>query len=80
MEGCSWPEGNIVAIEDSSKYLGIPRANGNLEKGMRKSATAKCLQKVKEVLMNQLNQGHKIQAETLSCCQTSSGVWLHDDK
>ncbi|XP_051929435.1 uncharacterized protein LOC127605701 [Hippocampus zosterae] len=54
-EGVSLPEGTIADIEDSYKYLGIPQANGNLELATRKAATAKYLQRVRQVLRSQLN-------------------------
>ena len=38
------PEGNIVDVQDSYSYLGIPQANGNHEETAWRSATAKYLQ------------------------------------
>ena len=45
------PEGHIA---DSWKYFGIPLVNGNHEEAARKSATAKYLRGVKQVLKSQL--------------------------
>ena len=56
------PKGNIAAIQDSYKYLGIPQTNGNHEKAARKSATAKYLQRVRQVLRSHLNVKNKVQA------------------
>lgn len=61
-EGVSLPEGTIADVEDSYKYLGIPQANGNLEEATRKAATAKYLQRVRQVLRSQLNGKNKVQA------------------
>ncbi|XP_051931065.1 uncharacterized protein LOC127607055 [Hippocampus zosterae] len=61
-EGVSLPEGTIADIEDSYKYLGIPQANGNLELATRKAATAKYLQRVRQVLRSQLNGKNKTRA------------------
>ncbi|KAF7649611.1 hypothetical protein LDENG_00138900, partial [Lucifuga dentata] len=47
--------------QDRYKYLGIPQANGNHEEAAR-SATAKYLQQVRQVLRSQLNGRNKIQA------------------
>uniref|UniRef100_A0A3B3HDB2 HAT C-terminal dimerisation domain-containing protein n=1 Tax=Oryzias latipes TaxID=8090 RepID=A0A3B3HDB2_ORYLA len=60
--GVSLPEGTIADIEDSYKYLGIPQANGNLEQATRKAATAKYLQRVRQVLRSQLNGKNKTRA------------------
>uniref|UniRef100_A0A096MEL3 Uncharacterized protein n=1 Tax=Poecilia formosa TaxID=48698 RepID=A0A096MEL3_POEFO len=54
-EGVSLPEGKIADIEHSYKYLGIPQANGNLNEVTRKGATAKYLQRIRQVLRSQLN-------------------------
>ncbi|XP_051920732.1 uncharacterized protein LOC127600296 isoform X1 [Hippocampus zosterae] len=61
-EGVSLPEGTIADIEDSYKYLGIPQANGNLKLATRKAATAKYLQRVRQVLRSQLNGKNKTRA------------------
>ena len=61
-EGVSLPEGTIADIEESYKYLGIPQANGNLEEVTRKAATAKYLQRVRQVLRSQLNGKNKSRA------------------
>uniref|UniRef100_A0A3B3HW39 Reverse transcriptase domain-containing protein n=1 Tax=Oryzias latipes TaxID=8090 RepID=A0A3B3HW39_ORYLA len=61
-EAVSLPEGTIADIEDSYKYLGIPQANGNLEQATRKAATAKYLQRVRQVLRSQLNGKNKTRA------------------
>ncbi|XP_055359272.1 5,10-methenyltetrahydrofolate synthetase (5-formyltetrahydrofolate cyclo-ligase) isoform X2 [Betta splendens] len=58
-EGVSLPEGTIADIEDSYKYLGIPQVNGNLEQATKKAATAKYLQRVRQVLRSQLNAKNK---------------------
>ncbi|TWW77705.1 hypothetical protein D4764_12G0010950 [Takifugu flavidus] len=60
--GVELPEGNITGVQDSYKYLGIPQANGNHEEAARRSATAKYLQRLRQVLKSQLNGKHKIQA------------------
>ncbi|KAF7665887.1 hypothetical protein LDENG_00129970, partial [Lucifuga dentata] len=44
------------------KYLGIPQSNGSHDEEARRSATAKCLQRVRQVLRSQLNGRNKIQA------------------
>ncbi|KAK7886240.1 hypothetical protein WMY93_025861 [Mugilogobius chulae] len=54
--------GTIADIEDSYKYLEIPQANGNLEQATRKAATAKYLQRVRQVLRSQLNGKNKSRA------------------
>ncbi|KAI3356768.1 hypothetical protein L3Q82_003449 [Scortum barcoo] len=61
-EGVRLSDGNIADIEDSYKYLGIPQANGNLEEVARKSATAKYLQRVRQVLRSKLNGNNKVHA------------------
>uniref|UniRef100_A0A096LVH5 Uncharacterized protein n=1 Tax=Poecilia formosa TaxID=48698 RepID=A0A096LVH5_POEFO len=61
-EGVSLPERTIADIEDSYKYLGIPQANGNLDEVIRKGATAKYLQRMRQVLRSQLNGKNKIHA------------------
>uniref|UniRef100_A0A3Q3VTN3 Uncharacterized protein n=1 Tax=Mola mola TaxID=94237 RepID=A0A3Q3VTN3_MOLML len=55
--GVELPEGNIAIVQDSYKYLWIPKANGNHEEATRKSASAKYLRRVRLVLKSQLN-GH----------------------
>lgn len=52
------PEGRLADLHDSCKYLGIPQATENQDKD---SATAKYLQKVIQVLRNQLNVRNKIE-------------------
>ncbi|KAF7665682.1 hypothetical protein LDENG_00133170 [Lucifuga dentata] len=54
-EGVELPEGNMADIQDSYKYLGIPRADGNHEEAARKTVTAKTLHRMKQVLKSQLN-------------------------
>ena len=61
-EGVELPEGSIADVQDSYKYLGIPQANGNLEEAARKSATAKYLHRVRQVLKSLLNGKNKIRA------------------
>ncbi|TWW76598.1 hypothetical protein D4764_13G0012600 [Takifugu flavidus] len=61
-DGVELPEGNITDVQDSYEYLGIPQANGNHEEAARRSATAKYLQRLRQVLKSQLNGKHKIQA------------------
>uniref|UniRef100_A0A7N8XHF5 Reverse transcriptase domain-containing protein n=1 Tax=Mastacembelus armatus TaxID=205130 RepID=A0A7N8XHF5_9TELE len=61
-EGVELPEGSIADVEGSYKYLGIPQANGNQEEAARKAATAKYLQRVRQVLRSQLNGKNKVQA------------------
>ena len=56
------PEGDIDDVQDSYKYLGIPRAYGNHEQSARKSATVKYVHRGKRVLRIQLNGQIKIQA------------------
>ena len=62
-EGVELPEGSIADVQDSYKYLGIPQANGNLEEAARKSATAKYLHRVRQVLKSWLN-GKKEEQDT----------------
>ena len=52
-EGVELPEGNIADAQDSYEYLGISQADGNHEEALRRSATAKYLQKVRQVLKSQ---------------------------
>ena len=54
-EGVELPEGNIADVQGSDKYLGIPQTDGNHEDAERRSATAKYLQRVRQVLKSQLN-------------------------
>ncbi|KAF7650746.1 hypothetical protein LDENG_00121320 [Lucifuga dentata] len=61
-EGVELPEGRIADIQDSYKYLGIPQDNGSHDEDARRSATAKYLQRVRQVLRSQLNGRNKIQA------------------
>ena len=61
-EGIEQPEGNIVDVQESHKYLGIPQADGHNEQAAWMSATAKYLQGVRQVLKSQLNKKIKIQA------------------
>ncbi|KAF7656211.1 hypothetical protein LDENG_00045200 [Lucifuga dentata] len=60
-EGVELPEGRITDIQDSYKYLGIPQANGSHDEDARRSATAKYLQRVRQVLRSQLSGRNKIQ-------------------
>ena len=55
-------KGNITHVQDNYKYLGIPQANGNHEEAARKSATAKYLRRVRQVLRSQLNNPNTIRA------------------
>ena len=61
-EGVEVPECNIVDVWDSCRYLGIPRANGNHRGAAWRSATAKYLERVRQVLKSLLNGKNKIQA------------------
>lgn len=48
-EGVSLTDGNITAFKNSYGYLGIPQATRNPEETNRKLATAKYLQRVRQV-------------------------------
>ncbi|KAF7649379.1 hypothetical protein LDENG_00142260 [Lucifuga dentata] len=61
-EGVEVPEGRIADIKDSYKYLGIPQASGSHDEEARGSATAKYLQRVRQVLRSQLSGRNKTQA------------------
>lgn len=61
-EGVSLAEGTIADMEDSYKYLGIRQANSNLEEATRNTATAKYLQRVRQVLRSQLNGRNRVLA------------------
>ena len=52
-EGVELPERNIGNVQNSYKYHGIPKANGNYEEIVRKSA--KYLYRLKQVPRSQLN-------------------------
>ena len=56
-------EGNTKDVQNSSKSLKLPQANGNYEKAVRKSATSKYLQRMRHILMSQLN-GKKQKTKT----------------
>ena len=43
-------EGNLVNVQDSYRYLGIPQANGNHEETAQRSAKAEYQQRVRQVL------------------------------
>lgn len=49
-KGVELPEGSIADVRDSYRYLGVPQANVNNEEVARKSATAKYLHRVRQVL------------------------------
>lgn len=61
-EELSLPEGTRADIKDSYKYLGISQANGNLDVAAIKGATAKYVQRVRQVIRSQLNVKNKIRA------------------
>ena len=61
-EGVELPEGNIVDVQDSYRYLGVPKANSKHEETAQRSATPKYLQRVRQVRKSQLNGKNKIQA------------------
>lgn len=46
-EEIALPEDNIADFEESYKYIGILKANGNNEESTRKAIMAKYLQRVK---------------------------------
>ena len=54
-KGAELPEGNLVDVQDSYGYLGIPPANGSHEEAIWRSATAIYLQWERQVLKSQLN-------------------------
>ncbi len=60
-EEAELPDGSIADVHDSYKYLGITQANGNHEEAARKSATAKYLHRVRQILKSQLNGRNKVQ-------------------
>ncbi|GLD52448.1 uncharacterized protein AKAME5_000535400 [Lates japonicus] len=47
-------------LEGSNKYLGILQAHGSHEEVARKSATAKYLHRIRQVLKSQLNGKNKV--------------------
>lgn len=49
-------------MQDNYKYLGLPQANMNYDDNVQISATAKWLQKMRQVLRTQINAMKKIQA------------------
>ena len=55
IEGTELPEGTIIDVKDSHKHLWVLQANGNLEEATWRSVTIEYLQKVRQVLKNQLN-------------------------
>ena len=59
-EGVDQSKGNIAEVQDSYKYHGISQENGNHEEAARKSATAKYLHRVRQVLRSQLNGQIKV--------------------
>ena len=61
-EGIELPEGNTVDVQNKHKYLGIPQANGNDKEASWRSATAKYLWRVRQILKSQLFGKRKIQA------------------
>ena len=61
-EGFELSEGNITNVQDSYNYLGSLQDNGNHEKAAMKSALAKYLRRVRQVLRIQLNSQNKIRA------------------
>ena len=54
--GAELPEGSTVDVQDSYRYLGIPQVNGNHEEAAWKSATAKNLPRVMQVLKSQMGK------------------------
>ena len=52
----------MFRTDTQDKYYGVPQVNGNHEEAARKSATVKCLRRVRQVLRSQLNGQNKIQA------------------
>ncbi|KAF7662686.1 hypothetical protein LDENG_00229650 [Lucifuga dentata] len=60
-EGVELPEGRIIDIQDSYKYLGIPQANGNHEEAARKSVYSQIPPLLRQVLRSQLKGRNKIQ-------------------
>lgn len=60
-EGVQLPEGSITDTWDSYEYLGIPQASGSQVENTRRSATAKYLQMVRQVLRRQLSGRNKTQ-------------------
>ncbi len=70
----SWnTKGSIADVQDSYKYLGIPQANGNHEEAARKSATAKYLHRVRQVLKSCLNGRDKINNHALPVIRYPTG-------
>ena len=61
-EGIELLEDNIVDVQDSYKYLGIPQADDNHEEAAQRLATAYSQIPVSQVLKSQLNGKNKIQA------------------
>ena len=53
-EGVELSEANIADVQDCYKYLRIPQANRSHEEAVRKSAAAKYLRRVRQVLRSQL--------------------------
>ena len=60
-EGVELPEGNTTDVQDGYKYPRILQTDHNHEKVPQRSATAKYLQRVRQVLKSQLNGENKIQ-------------------
>ncbi|KAF7662653.1 hypothetical protein LDENG_00230640 [Lucifuga dentata] len=56
-EGWSYQKAGLQTyLQDSYKYLGIPQTNGSHDEEARRSATAKYLQRVRQVLRSWLNE------------------------
>ena len=58
-EGVGQPE-SIADVQDSYKYLEISQTNSNHEEAAWRSASAKYLHRVRQVLKSQLNGKNKI--------------------
>ncbi len=56
------PGGNLGDAEDIYKYLDIPQENENHEETAMKAATAKYLQRMRQVLRGRLNGKNKVRA------------------
>ena len=68
-------EGSIADIQATYKSLGIPQTNGKHEEVARKSATAKYLQRVRQVLKGWLNeQGPSHQLHALLIIKYPTGI------
>ncbi len=60
MEGAELLERSAVGVQVSYKFLGIPQANVSHEEAVRKSAPAKYLHRVRQVLKRLLNGKNKV--------------------